>query len=176
VESPCKQCDGDGRVVEERSLDVEIPAGIHDGQQIRVSGQGHAGAPGAVPGDAYVQVRVEAHDRLVRDGDDLVTAAHVTMIEAALGLTVTVPTPEGDLELELPAGIQPGDVRVVKGRGMPRLQSSRRGDLRVHVEVEVPRKLDDEQRALLTQVGEKLGEDAYRRDEGFFDRLKSAFR
>jgi molecular chaperone DnaJ len=176
VESPCEQCDGDGRVVESRSIEVEIPAGIHDGQQIRLNGQGHAGGVGVQPGDAYVQVRVTAHDRLVRDGDDLVTAAQVTMIDAALGLTISVPTPEGDLELELPAGVQPGEVRVVRGRGMPRLQSSRRGDLRVHVEVEVPRKLDAEQRAALADLREKLGDGAYRGDEGFFDRLKSAFR
>ena len=176
VESPCERCDGDGRVVEERSIEVEIPAGIHDGQQIRVNGQGHAGAAGTPPGDAYVQVRVRPHDRLVRDGDDLITAVQVTMVDAALGVTVAVPAPVGDLELELPAGVQPGEVRVVRGKGMPALQSSRRGDLRVHVEVEVPRKLDDEQRALLSQLGERLGEDAYRRDEGFFDRLRSAFR
>ena len=176
VETPCEQCDGDGRLVETHELDVDIPAGIHDGQQIRAQGEGHAGAPGSRPGDAYVHVRVLTHERLVRDGDDLVTAAHVTMTEAALGVTVSVPTPEGDVELELPAGVQPGELRVVRGRGMPALQSSRRGDLRVHVEVGIPRKLDAEQRALLEALGEKLGEDAYRRDDGFFERLKSAFR
>ncbi len=176
VETPCEQCDGDGRVVENHTLDVEIPAGIHDGQQIRAQGEGHAGSAGSGRGDAYVQVHVLPHERLVRDGDDLVTAAQVTMTDAALGVTVFVPTPEGDLELELPAGTQPGEVRVVRGGGMPRLQSSRRGDLRVHVEVGVPRKLDPQQRALLAELGEKLGDDAYRRDDGFFERLKSAFR
>ncbi len=176
VETPCERCDGEGRVVEDRTLDVDVPAGIHDGQQIRVSGQGHAGGPGVAAGDAYVQVRVRSHDRLVRDGDDLLTAVQLTMVDAALGLTVTVPTADDDLELELPPGVQPGEVRVVRGRGMPSLQSGRRGDLHVHVEVEVPRKLDAEQRDLLANLAEKLGEDAYRRDDSFFDRLKSAFR
>ncbi len=176
VETPCDQCDGDGRIVEEHTLDVDVPAGIHDGQQIRAQGEGHAGPAGSRRGDAYVHVHVRPHDRLVRDGDDLLTAAHVTMIEAALGLTVSVPTPEGDFELELPAGIQPGEVRVVRGRGMPSLQRARRGDLRVHVEVGIPRKLDVEERALLEELGERLGEDAYRRDDGFFERLRSAFR
>jgi molecular chaperone DnaJ len=176
VETPCEQCDGDGRVVEENILDVEIPAGIHDGQQIRAQGQGHAGTPGSRRGDAYVHIRVQPHERLVRDGDDLLTAARVTMTDAALGVTVTVPTPEGDFELELPAGVQPGEVRVVRGRGMPSLRNGRRGDLRVHIEVEVPRKLDAEQRALLEALGVKLGEGAYHRDDSFFDRLKSAFR
>ena len=176
VETSCEDCDGDGRVVENHTLDVDIPPGIHDGQQIRAQGEGHAGLAGSRRGDAYVHVRVLPHERLVRDGDDLVTAAQVTMTDAALGVTVAVPTPEGDLELELPAGTQPGEVRVVRGRGMPSLQSGRRGDLRVHVEVGVPRKLDAEQRALLTEFGERLGEDAYRDDDGFFERLKSAFR
>jgi molecular chaperone DnaJ len=176
VETPCEQCDGDGRIVEEHALDVDIPAGIHDGQQIRAQGEGHAGTAGSRRGDAYVHIRVLPHERLVRDGDDLLTAAHVTMIEAALGLTVSVPTPDGDFELELPPGVQPGEVRVVRGRGMPSLQSGRSGDLHVHVEVGVPRKLDAEQRALLEGLGKKLGEDAYRRDDGFFERLKSAFR
>ena len=176
VETPCEQCDGDGRVVEEHALEVAIPAGIHDGQQIRAQGEGHAGAAGSRPGDAYVHIRVLPHERLVRDGDHLVTAAQVTMTDAALGVTVSIPTPEGDYEIELPAGVQPGEVRVVRGRGMPSLQSSRRGDLRVHLEVGVPRKLDAEQRALLTSLGEKLGDDAYRRDDSFFERLKSAFR
>ena len=176
VESPCERCEGDGRVIEENVLDVDIPAGIHDGQQIRAQGEGHAGGAGASAGDAYVQVRVQPHEHLVRDGDDLVTAAHVTMIDAALGITVSVPTPEGELELELAAGTQPGEVRVVRGRGMPSLQSGRRGDLRVHIEVGIPRKLDPEQRALLAELGDKLGDDVYRRDDGFFERLKSAFR
>lgn len=176
VDTPCERCDGEGRVVEEHELDVDIPAGIHDGQQIRAQREGHSGPPGSRRGDAYIHVRVVPHDHLVRDGDDLLAAAHVTMVDAALGVTVAVPTPEGDLELELPAGVQPGEVQVVRGRGMPSLQSSRRGDLRVHVEVGVPRKLDVAQRALLEQLAEKLGEDAYRRDDGFFERLKSAFR
>jgi molecular chaperone DnaJ len=176
VETPCEHCDGDGRIVEENTLDVDVPAGIHDGQQIRAQGEGHAGPAGSRRGDAYVHVHVRPHERLVRDGDDLLTAAHVTMTDAALGVTVAVPTPEGDLDLELPAGTQPGEVRVVRGRGMPSLRSGRRGDLRVHVEVGVPRKLDAEQRALLAALGEKLGDGAYRRDDGFFERLKSAFR
>jgi molecular chaperone DnaJ len=176
VETPCEQCDGDGRIVETNGLDVDIPAGIHDGQQIRAQGEGHAGPQGTRRGDAYVHVHVRPHERLVRDGDDLHTAVQVTMTDAALGVTVPVPTPDGGLEVELTPGTQPGEVRVVRGRGMPSLQSGRRGDLRVHVEVGVPRKLDAEQRELVAELGAKLGDDAYRRDDGFFERLKNAFR
>ncbi len=97
------------------------------------------------------------------------------MVEAALGLGVSVGTPEGTVELELPPGVQPGDVHVVRGRGMPSLGHGRRGDLRVRVAVRVPRRLTAEQRASLERLGTSLDDAAYR-DEGFFERLKSAFR
>ncbi|TMA56704.1 MAG: molecular chaperone DnaJ [Actinobacteria bacterium] len=178
VETPCERCDGEGRLVEERTLDVEIPAGIHDGQRIRVQGEGHAGVTGGHAGDAFVQVRVRADDRLVRDGDDLVAVVGLTMVDAAIGSTVTVPTAEGEIELEIPPGVQPGDVRVLRGKGMPSLAGGRRGDLRVHLDVRIPRRLDPEQRRLLVELAEQIGEDAYRDDGegGFFERLRSAFR
>jgi molecular chaperone DnaJ len=176
VESPCRHCDGQGRVLEERTLDVEVPAGIHDGQRIRLRGEGHAGSAGGGVGDAFVQVRVRPDERLVRDGDDLVTSVTVTMIDAALGTTVSIDTPDGAAELELSAGVQPGEVRVVRGKGMPSLTSGRRGDLRVHVEVRIPRRLDAEQRRRLVEIDEHIDPDAYRDDDGFFERLRSAFR
>jgi len=177
-ETPCSACDGAGRVLRRVQLEVEIPAGIHDGQQIRMRGRGHAGAHGAQAGDAYVQVRIRPHPALVRDGDDIVAPVRLTIGQAALGATVTVPTIDGETEVEFAPGTQPGEVRVLRGRGMPVLRSARRGDQRLLVDVAVPRRLDDEQRALLEQLDASLGEDAYRQDddEGFFERLKSAFR
>jgi molecular chaperone DnaJ len=101
----------------------------------------------------------------------------LTIAQAALGATVTVPTIDGETEVEFAPGTQPGEVRVLRGRGMPVLRSSRRGDQRLLVDVAVPRRLDDEQRALLERLDASLGADAYRDDdEGFFERLKSAFR
>jgi molecular chaperone DnaJ len=178
VEDPCERCGGDGRLVEERTLDVEVPAGIHDGQRIRMRGEGHAGASGGPTGDAFVQVRVRSDEQLARDGDDLVTVVRLTMVEAAVGATVSVPTADGQTELEIAPGAQPGDVRVLRGRGMPSLSGGRRGDLRVHVDVRIPRRLDPEQRQLLLQLDEQLGDDAYHDDDegGFFERLRSAFR
>jgi molecular chaperone DnaJ len=176
VETPCERCAGEGRLVEEQTLDVEVPAGIHDGQRIRVQGRGHAGPAGGTAGDAFVQVRVRADDRLVRDGDDLVAVVRLTMVDAAIGTTVSVPTADGEIELEIPPGVQPGDVRVVRGKGMPNLSGHRRGDLRVHLDVRIPRRLDPEQRRLLLELGEQIGEDAYRDDGSFFERLRSAFR
>jgi molecular chaperone DnaJ len=176
-ETPCSSCDGAGRVLGRVELEVEIPAGIHDGQQIRMRGRGHAGANGAPAGDAYVQVRIRPHPALVRDGDDVVAPVRLTIAQAALGATVTVPTIDGETEVEFAPGTQPGEVRVLRGRGMPVLRSSRRGDQRLLVDVAVPRRLDDEQRALLERLDASLGADAYRDDdEGFFERLKSAFR
>jgi molecular chaperone DnaJ len=178
IETPCERCAGDGRLVEDRSSEIEIPAGIHDGQRIRVRGGGHAAPRGGETGDLFVQVRVQPHDRLARDGDDLVTAVGLTMIDAAVGTTATVPTADGEVDLEIPPGAQPGDVQVVRGKGMPSVSSGRRGDLRVHLDVRIPRRLDPEQRRLLLELGEQLGDDVYRDDGegGFFGRLRSAFR
>jgi len=176
VEHPCPECSGSGRVVEQRTLEVEVPRGIHDGQQIRLSGEGHAGSLGGRTGDLYVQVRVRPDPRFVREGNDIVSTVDLTITEAALGTTVTVPTLDGGIELEFDPGTQPGELRVLRGRGMPVLQGFGRGNQRVLVNVSVPRRLTDEQRALLEEFQRMVGDDAYRDDEGFFDKLKSAFR
>jgi molecular chaperone DnaJ len=176
IERSCLDCEGSGRTVEERSLEVEVPAGIHDGQQIRISGEGHAGALGGRAGDVYVQVHIRPNPRLVREGNDIFCSVDLTMTEAALGKKVEVPTLEGDVELELEPGTQPGEVRVLRGRGMPVLQGFGRGDQRVLVNVQVPHHLTEQQRELLEQFGRTVDAETYRPDEGFFDKLKSAFR
>src|SRR5262249_23544499 len=122
IETPCTVCGGAGRVLEERRLDVEIPPGIHDGQQIRLTGEGHAGGLGARAGDVYVRVRVRPDPRFVREGNDVFSTVDLTMTQAALGTTLTVPTLEGEAELEFAAGTQPGAIVVLRGRGMPVLQ------------------------------------------------------
>lgn len=179
-EQPCSDCKGEGRLLESRKLDVEIPAGIQDGQRIRIRGQGHAGPQGGSPGDAFVAVRVRPDARFVRDGDDLHTAVRLTMTDAALGTSIRVPGLGGELELELPPGTQPGEARVLRGQGMPALTGSRRGDLYVRLDVAVPRKLTAEQRKALEELDRQVGPDAYAagddEDEGFFRRLKSALR
>ena len=176
IETPCGECEGLGRVLEERKLDVTIPAGIHDGQRIRLSGEGHAGMLGARSGDVYVQVHVRRDPRFVREGDDIFSTVDLTMTQAALGATVTIPTLEGDHQLEFAAGTQPGQIVVLRGRGMPVLQGFGRGDQRVLVNVLVPRHLTDEQRRLLEQFEGHSHEKTYKSDEGLFDKLKNAFR
>jgi molecular chaperone DnaJ len=175
IETPCTVCEGAGRVVEERRLDVDIPPGIHDGQQIRLSGEGHAGMLGARAGDAYVRVRIRPDPRFVREGNDVFSTVDLTMTQAALGANVVVPTLQGDEELEFAAGTQPGAVAVLRGKGMPVLQGFGRGDQRVLVNVVVPRHLSEEQRRLLEDFDAQADERTYKPDEGFFDKLKSAF-
>jgi len=177
VETPCERCEGDGRILEDVPLELDVPAGIHDGQRIRVRGAGHAGTLGGPPGDVYVTVRVRPLEGVERDGDDLHVRASLTMTEAALGATVNVPTTDGPLEVELAPGTQPGMVHTVSGRGMPSLETGRRGSLRVHVDVRIPTHLSADQRAELLRLENELGANAYRDDDdGFLGRLKSAFR
>ena len=176
VEHPCETCGGAGRTLDERTLEVDIPAGIHDGQRIRLSGEGHAGALGGRSGDVYVLVRVRSDARFVREGNDVFSQVDLTIVQAALGASMTVPTLDGDVELTFEAGVQPGEVRVLRGRGMPVLQGFGRGDHRVLVNVTVPRRLTDEQRRLLAEFERLSDEGTYTADEGFLGKLKSAFR
>ena len=176
IEHPCRDCEGRGHVLEERKLEVEIPPGIHDGQRIRLSGEGHSGVLGGRAGDVYVRVRVRPDERFVREGDDIFSTVSLTMTQAALGARVAVPTLDGESELEFDPGTQPGEVVVLRGRGMPVLHGFGRGDQRVLVNVAVPRQLSDEQRDLLEQFDRSAGEETYRPDEGFFEKLRSAFR
>jgi molecular chaperone DnaJ len=176
VETPCTDCHGEGRVPERRDLDVDVPAGIHDGQRIRLSGEGHAGLFGGRAGDFYVLVHVKPDPRFVREGNDIFSRVDLTMTEAALGTTVQVDTLEGTSELQFDPGTQPGEIRVLRGKGMPVLQGFGHGDHRVLVNVSVPRNLTEEQRRLLQEFEGHSSEHTYRQDESFFDKIKSAFR
>jgi molecular chaperone DnaJ len=158
--------------VARRRLSVDIPAGIADGQRIRLSGRGHAGERGGPSGDLYVIVRVEEDQRFLRDGDDLVTVIDVPAPLAALGTTIPVPTLDGDVPVEVPAGTQPGETIRLGGRGMPPLGRGRTGDLRIVVNVTVPRRLSSEQRGLLETFAATLTEDNHRADEGMLAKLR----
>jgi molecular chaperone DnaJ len=176
IEHPCKTCAGAGRTLDERTLEVEVPAGIHDGQRIRLSGEGHAGALGGRAGDIYVLVHIRPDERFVREGNDVFSQVDLTIVQAALGATVSVETLDGAVELQFEPGTQPGEVRVLRAYGMPVLQGFGRGDHRVLVNVTVPRRLSDEQRKLLQEFERLSDADTYSPDEGFLDKLKSAFR
>jgi molecular chaperone DnaJ len=171
---PCEECHGRGRVAGRRELDVDVPAGIADGQRIRLSGQGHAGEARGPAGDLYVVVRVREDQRFVREGDSLITALDVPAPMAALGSSLEVPTLNGSTTIELAAGTQPGEVITLKGEGMPSLGRGRRGDLKVVVNVVIPRRLNAEQRELLHQLSDSLTEENLRSHESMFAKLRRA--
>jgi len=174
AQRPCGVCRGHGRRVQRAEVSVDVPAGIAEGQRIRLGGRGHAGERGGPPGDLYVLVRVREDPRFVRDGDDLVTAVDVSAPLAALGTTVEVPTVDGAVELEIPAGTQPHETLLIRGSGMPSVRGRRSGDLRVVVNVVVPRHLKPRQRELLEQLSESMTEHNLRTEEGVFSKLKRA--
>ena len=171
---PCRECRGRGRRVVKRKLEVEVPAGISDGQRIRLAGRGHAGELGAPAGDLYVLARVAEDSRFVREGSDLLTVVDVTAPLAALGATLEVPTLEGSESIELPSGSQPGAVLTLRGHGMPTVRSGRRGDLRAVVNVIVPRRLSEQQRELMERLNDSLTPENMRSEESLFAKLRRA--
>jgi molecular chaperone DnaJ len=182
---PCRECRGRGRRAARRTLTVDVPAGIAEGQRIRIGGQGHAGGLGSHPpgphppgpaGDLYVLVKVRPDERFVRERDDLITALDVAAPLASVGATLEVPTLEGTASIEIPPGTQPGEVLTLRGQGMPGLRRGRRGDLRVVVNVVVPRRLSAEQRELLERLNETLTEENLRTEESVFAKLRRALR
>ena len=177
VDKPCEKCHGGGRFSATREVGVDVPAGIADGQRIRINGKGGAPGPGGRAGDLYVHVTVTPDARFLRDGDDLVHRLDITMVQAALGDTLQVPALDGEpIELKLSPGVQPGDVRVFRGRGMPALHGRHRGALKVMVNVAVPRHLNAEQRKLLEEFAALTSEKNYEPGDGFFDKMRAAFR
>jgi molecular chaperone DnaJ len=176
-ETPCAECRGSGRSRGQKTQAVEIPAGIEGGQRLRVSGAGHAGDPGAPAGDLYVEVEVAEDERFQRDGTDLVSVVSISATEAMLGTAATVPTLEGEREIEIAAGTQPGHEEVLRGAGLPRLGGRRRGNQRVLLNVVVPTNLNEEQREVTERLDESLGPDNLgpRHGEGLFGRVRRAF-
>lgn len=176
VATPCGTCSGEGQVRADKHVEVDIPAGIHDGQRIRLSGLGHADGASLRAGDLFVHVHVREDPRFLRDGDDLVSRVNLSMAQAALGGRISIPTLEGETEIDMKPGTQPGEVLSLRGKGMPVLQGRGRGDQRVIVNVRVPRRLTPEQRQAIEELEASIDESSYDEDEGFFDRLKAAFR
>ncbi len=174
AEQPCHTCDGRGMNAAQRRVKVDIPAGIADGQRMRITGRGHAGERGGPAGDLYVVVRVQEDERFIRDRDDLVTVVDVAAPLAALGTTIQVPTLDGDVPLEVPAGTQPGETIVMAGRGIPPLGRGRTGDLRVVINVVIPRRLNRKQRELLEELAGSMTEENLREQEGMLAKLKRA--
>jgi molecular chaperone DnaJ len=177
IATPCHNCQGEGRIRQERRLQVSVPAGIDSGQRIAVEGQGESGPRGGPPGDLYVVVTVRDHPQLVRRGTELYHELAVTFPQAALGASLSVPTVEGSEEIAVPAGTQSGTELRLKGRGVPRLRGSGRGDLHVIVTVVVPEKPSKAERDLLKQLDQASGPAVLPKGSGagLFDRLRDIF-
>ena len=178
IDNPCAACAGSGRVTRERTLSVNVPAGVEDGTRIRLAGEGEAGMRGGPTGDLYVLIRVREHQRFKREGDDLIHVLRISPAQAALGDDLEVPTIEGvRAAVKVPAGAQHGQMVRLRGKGVPHLGTSGRGDQLVYLDVAVPRSLTKDQRALYRKLHEIEGTPDQQDDEdarSVFDRLKDA--
>lgn len=178
VEHPCETCSGRGRVRQERSLDVSIPAGIDDGMRLRLSGEGEAGVAGGPAGDLYVEVHVTHDPVFSRSENDLLCTLSVPMVDAVLGGTTTVETFDGPIDVQLRSGVQSGEVITVKDHGVGRLRGGGRGDLRVGVQVVTPEKLSTKQRHTIEQFAALRHDDGPKLTEfkqGLFAKLRDRF-
>jgi molecular chaperone DnaJ len=175
ITTPCASCRGEGRVTVDKTYTVDVPAGVVDGSTLRLTRRGAAGPRGGPPGDLYVHLRVRPHERYHRIDDDLVTEVPISIAQAALGTKVLLETLDGDEDLVIPPGTQPGHEFVLRGRGVPRLQGRGRGDLRAIVRVDVPTKLAADERELLQKYAEGRGEQVGEFSGGLFSKIKSAF-
>lgn len=175
ITTPCGTCHGQGRTTADKSYTVDVPAGVVDGSTLRLTRRGAAGPRGGASGDLYVHLRVKAHDRYRRDEDDLITEIPISIAQAALGTKLVLVTLDGDEELVVPAGTQPGHQFVLRARGVPRLHGRGRGDLRAIVRVEVPTKLSVDEAHMLRTFAEGRGESVGEAGSGLFSKIKSAF-
>lgn len=174
-EKPCGNCGGAGALRQEKTIQVAIPAGIDNGQRVRVAGEGEAGYRGSESGDLYLAVRVQPHKEFVRDGFNLLKDQPVSFTQAALGAKIILETLDGKIELKIPAGTQSGTVFKVKDRGVPYLnESSSRGDLLVTARVIVPKKLSKIEKQILKQLADERGE-SVEVDQGLWDNIKDSF-
>jgi molecular chaperone DnaJ len=176
IEDPCKSCSGSGRVTRERTLSVNIPAGVEDGTRIRLAGEGEAGLRGGPAGDLYIFLSLASHDLFQRDGADLHCRVPVSMVTAALGGEFEVPTIDGSKgRVKIPAGTQSGRRFRLQGKGMPVLRSKQTGDMYVQVVVETPQNLTKKQRELLAEFEKLSSKETHPESVGFFSRVKDLF-
>lgn len=178
IADPCKACNGRGRIAKTKKLSVKVPAGVDDGDRIRLAGEGEAGRNGGPPGDLYVEIRVAPHKIFERDGPDLSCEVPVSIATAALGGEVEMPTLDGHVSLKIPSGTQSGKVFRLRGKGVTTVREPHRGDLFVRVVVETPVNLTDEQQKLLRRFDELVvsgGDKHSPRAGGWLDTVKRFF-
>ncbi|WP_175614892.1 molecular chaperone DnaJ [Piscibacillus halophilus] len=177
VEEKCHTCGGDGKVKKRKKIDIRIPAGVDDGQQIRVTGQGGPGDNGGPAGDLFVVIRVKRHEFFERDGDDILCEMPITFTQAALGDEIEVPTVHGRVKLKVPAGTQTGTHFRLKGKGAPNVHGHGQGDQHILIKVVVPKNLNERQKELLREFHELSGDQSLdEQQDNLFQRMKRAFK
>jgi molecular chaperone DnaJ len=172
IASPCRTCDGQGLETRKVKRTIPVPAGVDDGTQLRLAGEGEPGLQGGPRGKLIVVVHVRPHKYFHRRGDDILLDVGINLAQAALGARIQVPSVDGDESIQVPPGTQPGKVIRLKGKGVPHLRQSGRGDQLVVLSVEIPRRLTDEQRQLFEQLAGTLGTEVTPHEKGFLDRLR----
>ncbi|RMH52056.1 MAG: molecular chaperone DnaJ [Zetaproteobacteria bacterium] len=174
IESPCITCGGSGRRRVTKRLKVKIPAGVYDGAQVRVAGEGEGGMHGAPPGDLYIVVSLKPHPIFTREGADLHCTMPITFPQAAMGAEVEAPTLNGKVRIKIPPGTEGGKVFRLRGHGVPDVRNhGQRGDLYVRVQIAVPRKLTPHQQRLLREFAESAGDEIYPERSSFLDKVKA---
>ena len=175
IRERCSECRGAGRIGGQQSIRVKVPAGVEDGMRLRLSGEGEAGIAGGPPGDLFVVISVRPHPLFEREGQDLHCQVPISVVQAALGDEIDVPTLEGKVKLRVPEGSQTGKTLRLRGKGMPSLRSSARGDQLLHLFVEVPTRLSKRQRELLEEFAAESGDEVSPVTRGFLDKLRELF-
>ena len=176
VSDPCHECRGAGLKKEVKHLKVKIPAGVDNGSRLRVANEGAAGAKGGPHGDLYVYLFVKPHKFFERDGNDVYCEVPINIVEATLGAEKEVPTLDGKVVIKIPEGTQPGRVMRLRGKGIPRLRGSGRGDQLVRIKVVVPTKLKEKQKKILQQFADAAGDSLNPEEKGFMDKIKDLFK
>jgi len=175
IKDPCADCSGAGKIRVERELSIKIPPGVDTGSKLKISGEGEIGEFGGPHGDLYIFINVKEHDIFKREGQNLYCSAPVSFVKAVFGGEIEVPTLDGKEKIEIPAGTPSGRVFKIKGKGLPRVGSSHRGDQIVTVYIEVPKKLTERQRELLEEFAQVSGEEIKKSSRGLKDKLKDIF-
>jgi molecular chaperone DnaJ len=175
ITNPCKKCKGTGKVPRKRTVNIKIPAGVHEGQGIRVAGEGEPGRSGGPNGDLYCYVRVKQHEFLQRDGNNLIAIVPISFTQAALGATIDVPSLDGTQQLKIPPGTQYGNIFRIKGRGLPDVRTHRTGDQLVQIIIETPTKLNTQQEELLREFAKTENTAVSPKSKSFFEKLKKHF-
>ena len=176
IKNPCQTCHGEGTVRKQKKVRVKIPAGINDGQQVYVRGEGDVGSKGGPSGDLILSIRVKRHKLFVRQGYDIMCDYPISFVQAALGAEVQVPTIDGKVSYNIPEGTQPGTVFRLKGKGSPKLNSNQRGDQYVTVKVEIPKGLNEKQKSLLREFDDNVEPSKYKQSKNFFEKMRELFK